>query len=139
MKNTNNVDSIMASEVVTIGLDDSLETIRGIFDHYMIHHLPVIEKGKLVGVISDRDLLKWLCPGLGKLSEKPHGRMTLRMRAHQIMSHDPITTFKYGSIENAAKLMLDNNISCLPVISTVGGIVGMVTWKDILGFFLENK
>jgi acetoin utilization protein AcuB len=118
-------------------LDDTLETIRRIFDNFKFHHLLVLEKGKLVGVISDRDLLKWLCPGLDKLSEKPHGRMTLGMKAHQIMSHDPITIFKYGSIEKAAKLMLDHSISCLPVISTAGGIEGIVTWKDILGFYLK--
>ncbi len=139
MKNTSNVASIMTSNVITVELDDTLETIRSIFDNSMFHHLLVIEKGRLIGVVSDRDLLKRLCPGLGKLSEKPHGRMTLGMKAHQIMSHDPVTVFKYASIETAAELMLECDISCLPVTSTAGGIDGIVTWKDILGFFIKNK
>ncbi len=133
------VSSIMTSEVITIGLDDTLETISKIFDNSKFHHLPVHEKGKLVGVISDRDLLKRLCPWLGKLSEKPHGRTTLEVKAHIIMSHDPITLFKDDSIEKAAKLMLDHNISCIPVTSKEGGIDGIVTWKDILSNILKTE
>ncbi|MBT3881051.1 MAG: CBS domain-containing protein [Candidatus Scalindua sp.] len=132
------VSSIMTTEVVTIGLDDSLETIRKIFENSKFHHLLVHEKGKLVGVISDRDLLKRLCPWLGKISEKPHGRNTLEVKAHSIMSHNPITIFKDDSVEKTARLMLSHNVSCLPIISKVGGIEGIVTWKDILSFILKT-
>lgn len=132
------VSSIMINEVTTVGLDDLLQTIRKIFENSNFHHLLVHEKGKLVGVISDRDLLKRLCPWLGKFSEQSHGRKTLGVKAHSIMNHNPITIFKYDSIEKAAKLMLDHNISCLPVISKVGGIDGIVTWKDILSFILKT-
>ncbi|MCP4265723.1 MAG: CBS domain-containing protein [Candidatus Brocadiaceae bacterium] len=52
------------------------------------------EKEKLVGVTSDRDLLKSLCPWLGKLSKKLHGRSTLQAKAHRVMSLDPISLFK---------------------------------------------
>ncbi len=130
------VSSIMTSKVITIGLDDTLETIRKNFDNFKFHHILVQEKGKLVGVISDRDLLKRLCPWLGKLSEKPHGRTTLAVKAHSIMSPNPITVFEDDSIEKVCKLMLDHGISCLPVISNEGGIEGIVTWKDILSFVL---
>ncbi len=50
------VSSSMVSEVVTIGLDGTLRTIRKFFEDSSFHHLLVLEKGKLVGVISDRDL-----------------------------------------------------------------------------------
>ena len=64
--------------------------------------------------------------------------MTLEVKAHIIMSHDPITLFKDDSIEKAARLMMDYNISCLPVISKEGGIEGIVTWKDILSYILKT-
>jgi acetoin utilization protein AcuB len=132
------VSVIMTSEVITVGLDDSLETIRTIFENSRFHHLLVQEKGKLIGVISDRDLLKRLCPWLGKLSEKPHGKNTLEVKAHSVLSRDPITVFKDDSVKYASRLMLDHNISCLPVVSKAGGIEGIVTWKGILSFFLNT-
>ncbi len=133
------VSSIMVREVVTVGLDETLQTVRGIFESSEFHHLLVLEKGKLFGVISDRDLLKWLCPWLGKLSEKSHGRKTLEVKAHNIMSRKPITINKDCSIEKAARLLLDHNISSLPVISKVGGVEGIITWKDIVAFVLKPE
>ncbi len=132
------VSSIMTREVITVELDDTLETIRKIFGNSSFHHLLVHESGKLVGVISDRDLLKRLCPWLGKLGEKAHGTDSLVVKAHSIMSRELVTVFKDDSIKNAARLMLVHNISCLPVISQAGGIDGIVTWKDILSFFLNT-
>lgn len=132
-----NVASIMTREVVTVKMDNSLQIVRKIFQNVEFHHVLVVEKENLVGVVSDRDLLKRLCPWLGKLSEKPHGRDTLEVKVHQIMSHKLITVSGETNIKTAARLMLKNNISCLPVVSPEGGIKGIVTWKDILGFYLK--
>lgn len=119
-------------------MDDSLQIVREIFQNVNFHHVLVVEKEKLVGVISDRDLLKRLCPSLDKLSEIPHGRKTLEVKVHQIMSHKLITAFMETYIKTAARLMLKNNISCLPVVSPQGGIEGIITWKDVLSFYLKN-
>ena len=126
------VDSIMSRKVFKVRMDDTIATVREIFDHVRFHHLLVVEKRKLVGVISDRDLLKALSPFLDTLSERPCDAAILNRKVHQIMSRRPITTTKNATIQTAMKLLVENNVSCLPVVSPQGVIEGIVTWKDIL-------
>ncbi len=134
------VGPFMTSEVVTVEMDDSLLAIREIFNHVKFRHLLVVDGQKLVGVISDRDLLGAIPTSfLNTLSEKERDTISLNKRAHQIMSRNLITVDVETSIEKASNLLLKNNISCLPVISPQGDIEGVVTWKDILKFYLENK
>jgi acetoin utilization protein AcuB len=98
-----------------------------------------VEGNKLVGVISDRDVLKAVSPFVGTLSEHTHDLVTLNKKAHQIMNHKPITVFKDTSIHAAANIMLDNDISCLPVVSLEDEVEGIVTWKDFLKYYLKDN
>ena len=132
------VSEIMTSKVVTIEMDDSLEVIRDIFRKVKFHHLIVVDGEKIVGVISDRDFLKAISPYVNTMSETNRDRATLEKRAHQIMSHYPVTIQKSCPIQKAAKLMLDRRVSCLPVTMPDGTIEGMVTWKDVFKAFLES-
>jgi acetoin utilization protein AcuB len=133
-----NVASIMTRKVFTVDMDDSLKTVRNIFKHVEFHHILVDDGKKLVGVISDRDLLKALSPFLGTRSENRDDIITLNKKVHQIMSKIIITIDAETSIEQANDLLLENNISCLPVVSQQGSVEGIVTWKDILKFYLKN-
>ncbi len=55
------------------------------------------------------------------------------------MSRIPVTVDVEISIEKASNLLLENDISCLPVISSKGVVEGIVTWKDVMEFYLKNK
>ena len=133
------VESIMTGEVFVVRMDDTIGTIHEILKRAEFHHLLVVEGRKLVGILSDRDTLKMISPFIGKISEHPRDISVLDRKVHQIMTRKVITVEKSTSIETAANLLLDNNISCLPVTSTDGEIEGVVTWKDILGFYLTRK
>ncbi len=133
------VAPIITRKVFTVDMDDSFKTIRNIFKHAEFHHILVEDGRRLVGVISDRDLLRALSPFLGTLSEQERDIIALNKKAHQIMSRKLITIDVETSIEKASDLLLENNISCLPVISPQGGVEGIVTWKDILKFYSKNK
>ncbi len=133
-----NVASIMTRKVFTVDMDDSLKTVRNIFKHVEFHHILVDDGKKLVGVISDRDLLKAISPFLGTRCENRDDTIALNKKVHQIMSKIIITVDAETSIEQANDLLLENDISCLPVISHQGRVEGIVTWKDILGFYLKN-
>ncbi len=130
-----NVEPLMTRKVITIEKDDSLLAIREIFENVKFHHLLVVDGQKLIGVISDRDLLSAIPP----FSEKECDAVALNKKAHQIMSRTLITVDAKTSIEQAGNLLLKNNISCLPVISPQDTVEGILTWKDILNFYLENK
>ncbi|MEE8612665.1 MAG: CBS domain-containing protein [Nitrospirales bacterium] len=132
------VGSIMSGKVVTVGMDDSLETVRVLFEQVRFHHLLVVgEKRRLLGVISDRDLLKAVSPFVDTLSETTRDRATLEKRVHQIMSRKPITVSRETSIADAAALLLEEGVSCLPVTSPEGEVEGIVTWKDLLSAFFK--
>ncbi len=124
-----NVASIMTRNVLTVKMDYFIQIIRDIFNNFEFHHILVLENQKLIGVISDRDLI----------DREERDTITLNSRAHEIMSRTPITVDVETSIEKASDLLLENNISCLPVISPRGSVKGIVTWKDILKFYLKNK
>jgi acetoin utilization protein AcuB len=127
----------MTSKVVTIEMDDSLEMIRDIFKQARFHHLLVIDDKKLVGIISDRDVLNAISPYVGTMSETQRDRATLNKHAHQIMSHHPVTVRQSCPLSEAAQLMLTRGVSCLPVTTIDREIQGVVTWKDVFRAFLD--
>jgi acetoin utilization protein AcuB len=134
-----NVASIMTRKVVTVGMDDPIQTICEVFNNFEFHHIPVVEDWKLVGVISDRDLLKAVNPFSATASEKKHGANTLDKKAHEVMSRNITTVDVETSMEKASDLLLENYISCLPVLSSQGIVEGIVTWKDILKYYSKNE
>jgi acetoin utilization protein AcuB len=121
-----NVASIMTRNVVTVGMDYTIQIIRDILKNFEFHHILVLENQKLVGVISDRDLID-------------SDTIPIDKKAHEIMSRNLITVDAETSIEKASDLLLENNISCLPAISPQGNVEGIITWKDILKFYSKNK
>ena len=126
------INEIMTKEVYTVSMDTTLKTIYEIFEKQKFHHLIVVEEDELRGIISDRDLLKAISPFLNTLAEQDRDLFTLRKKAHQIMSRNPVTITKDASLEDAVNLLLNQKISCLPVVSPDTKIEGIVTWKDLL-------
>jgi acetoin utilization protein AcuB len=132
------VQSIMTRKVVTVEMDDTLQTVKEIFDRLRFHHLLVVEQGRLFGVLSDRDLLKALSPNLGTSTESLKDRATLNKRVHQIMSRDPISLIPQASVLEAVKTFNAHRISCIPIVDADGKPVGVLSWRDILRTMLER-
>ncbi len=132
------IDTIMSCKIVTVEMDDPLKAVKEIFDHVHFHHLLVIERNKLVGVISDRDLLRAISPNIGTNSETDHDAHTLNKRAHQIMSHKPVTLPPTAGIFEAIAIFNQHNISCIPVIDSDQQPIGIISWRDILKMIENN-
>lgn len=126
------VKKIMSPSVITVDMDDDLNSVRELFDEHKFHHLLVTDNGKLIGVISDRDILKTVSPYVGTPAETTHDTATLNKRAHQIMTRKPITVGPDTKILDAVELFNHKGISCLPVVDDQSKPVGIVTWRDIL-------
>ena len=127
-----NLRSIMTRRVVTVELDDPLETVKKIFDSVKFHHLLVVEAGKLCGVISDRDLLRALSPYVGTRFESVRDIATLNKRVHQIMTRKLVTLPPEAVVVDAVKLFLEHRVSCIPVVDATFKPVGIVSWRDLL-------
>lgn len=133
------VDGIMSRDLVTVALDTTLMEMRSRLREAEFHHLLVMEDDDLLGVISDRDILKVLGPFLDAYNgTEPFDAETLAQPAREIMRTDPPTVGPDTEIEDAARLLLDHNISCLPVIEGPE-LVGIVTTKDLLQHYTDAE
>jgi acetoin utilization protein AcuB len=127
------VRSIMTARVVTVEMDDRLDVVKQIFDTLKFHHLLVVDdRKKLSGVVSDRDLLKALSPYVGSAAETARDMATLNKRVHQIMSRNPITLHPEAQVADAVQLLLNQRISCIPIVDREFKPVGILSWRDIL-------
>ncbi len=132
------IKSIMNSTIVTVEMDDSLQVIKEIFDHTRFHHLLVVESKRLCGIISDRDLLKAVSPNIGTAAETQRDAVTLKKKAHQIMSRKVITLLPEATVFDAIAIFNQHNISCIPVVNKQQQPVGVVSWRDILKMIEAN-
>lgn len=132
------VAQIMTSTVITVGLDDSLKTVKKIFDNERFHHLLVIDEGKLFGVISDRDLFKAISPGLGTRFETVKDTATLNKKVHQIVTRKPITLTPQSKMREAIVIFNQHPISCIPIVNNNHEAVGILSWRDIFKYFYSN-
>jgi acetoin utilization protein AcuB len=127
------VRDIMTAQVHTLHLDDSLRTAASLFEREHFHHVVVLERGRVHGVVSDRDILKAVSPFVGNpMLERPQDASTLKKRVHQIMTRKPVTIGGDQSITAAADVMLTQRVSCLPVVDDDGKLLGIVTVRDLL-------
>lgn len=126
------VNEIMSSKVVTVGMDDTLKVVKALFENLPFHHLLVVEDGKLIGVISDRDLLKAISPNIGTNIESYKDVATLNKKVHQIMSRNPVTLPPDASVIDAITAFNSHSISCLPIVDGSAKVVGIVSWRDML-------
>ena len=125
------VRDIMGKNVVTISVSERLSTVEDIMTLGHVRHMPVVRGGKLVGVVSERDLLR---ASLSVLSE--HRGAERRAFLHvveiaRVMSAPPIVIGPDATIDEAALVMAEKKIGCLPVVDG-DHLLGMVTETDVL-------
>ncbi len=129
----------MSRDVEVVAPDTALMEIQERMNRHGFRHLLVVEDGRLVGVLSDRDVLRAISPDIDTLVEEPRDVKTLARPAREVMRADPITTRPGTPIEEAGRLLLERSISCLPVVDRGGKIAGIVTSRDILRHFVEQS
>ena len=130
------VCDIMQEKIVTISVGDRLSTVEDIMTLGGVRHMPVVRAGRLVGVVSERDLLR---ASLSSLEPRGDER-----RAHleaidiaEVMSSPPIVVGPDAPVEEAARMLADNKIGCLPVVDGEA-LVGLVTETDVLHYFADR-
>src|SRR5215204_1891460 len=122
----------MTREVVTLGPEASAAEAWSLCQELGIRHIPIVEGGRLVGLVSDRDL-RDVSPPRGSGGE----RDTLGwVRLRDIMSTDLVTIAPLDTIEHAAREIYDRKIGCLPVVAD-GELVGIITSSDLMRTLIE--
>jgi CBS domain-containing protein len=128
------VRDIMPSKMVTISAGDTLATVEDIMTLGHVRHMPVVRAGKLVGVVSERDLLRASLSNLSDFGGDERRAFLHVVEINRVMSTPPIVIDPDASVEEAARVMAERKIGCLPVVDG-DELVGLITETDVLRYF----
>lgn len=126
----------MTRNVICINQSDPVSLAFDLLLMNDIRHLPVLSRGKIVGIITDRDLHEALIPPDPSDTHRSMYHTVKNIKAKSIMTPNPITIDPDAPIERAARIFLDRRIDCLPVKDGRGKLIGILTSTDILKAFL---
>jgi CBS domain-containing protein len=130
------VRDIMQHKIVTVSAGDRLSTVEDIMTLGGVRHMPVVSAGELVGVVSERDLLRASLSNLSEEYASDHRRAFLHaIEIESVMSSPPVTIGPEAEIRDAARAMAVQKIGCLPVVEPPGKLIGLVTETDLLHYF----
>jgi CBS domain-containing protein len=134
------VSEVMRREVVTASPSETLDLTQDIMSLGRVRHLPVLDAGRVVGILSHRDLL---AASLTKALEfDPASRRSFlrSVQVGEVMTKDPVTVVPETTLARAAALLVQHKIGCLPVLGIGGVLLGLVTDADLLSAaFLDEE
>ena len=122
---------IMTTDPITIGSADSVADARALFESRNIHHLPVVDDGKLAGIVSSADMLKLF------LADE-RADLLANARVRQIMEVCPVTLDARATLREAAEKLRIGSFHALLVIDEERALVGIVTSGDLIDALLKS-
>jgi len=117
------IDELMHASPVTVKDDDSLGLAFQMMRWRGIRHLPVVRGGRVVGVLTESDLMRCVGPG---------STLSLEGRVRDVMSTDVKTVGPHASVADVAAVLVTNRIGCVPVVDENMDLVAIVTDTDVL-------
>jgi CBS domain-containing protein len=127
------VRDIMQTKVVTISAGDTLSTVEDIMTLGGVRHMPVVHRGVLVGVVSERDLLRASLSNLTEFGMEERRAFLQVVEITRVMSTPPIVISPDVTVPQAARILVEHRIGCLPVLED-GKLIGLVTEADVLRY-----
>ena len=135
------VRDIMSTDLVTLKEDDDLGLAENVMRFGRIRHLPVVTNGKLVGLVTHRDILRAQVSSLADLPLEDRNELKLSIPAREIMKKDIETIGPDETVLDAAKILKENKYGCLPVVNN-RKLIGIITEADFIDLViraLENQ
>lgn len=126
------VDAAMTREVVWIEPTDDLQLAHGLMTGLSIRHLPVVHAGKLVGILSDRDVRTF-----GSVRDGFLHVPTLPVS--EAMTRDVVTCAPNATISDVGRKMLGIKIDCIPIVTPAGTLTGLVTSSDLIQLLVDRE
>ncbi len=127
----------MSKNPITIGINDSISEAVSSLKRNRIRRLPVMDNGKLVGIVTDRDLKEASPSKVTSLDIWEVHYLLSKIKIKDIYKKNPITIKDDSTIEQAAILMFDQKIGGLPVVDGRGELVGMLTEHDVFNALIR--
>lgn len=127
----------MTKHPVTMTSDATVGEVDRIMKKNKFHRMIIVDGGKLVGYLSDRDVMRVTPSPATSLSKFEIRSLLDKLKVRDIMQKKVVTVAENATIEEAALIMYNNKVGGLPVISEVGAVVGIITATDILKTFVN--
>ena len=124
--------------MVTISESDTLSTVEDIMTLGRVRHMPVVRGGRLVGVVSERDLLRASLSSLTEFGLEARRAFLHAVEIARVVSTPPIVIGSDATVEEAARVMADRKIGCLPVVDE-DELIGLITETDVLRYFADRS
>ena len=132
------VRDLMTERVFTLKTRDDLATLYDLMDSRHVRHVPIVDgDGELVGLVTDRDLSRTALGAVEELPLSVEREMLRRRRIRDIMATEPDTIEPDATLKEAAQILLENKVGCLPVVEGLH-LVGILTEADFVRDFLER-
>lgn len=133
------IEKIMSSGVFTVNIDDVVQKADEIMRNENVRHVPVVDGGKYVGLITERSLMEYTLRQLYEFDLSREEIAQNRILDFQnIMTKQHQVIYPEDSIQKAVKLMAKYKYDCLPVVDWSNNLVGIITSIDIM-LFIHNK
>ena len=127
----------MTKHPVTMTSDATVGEVDRVMKKNKFHRMIIVDGGKLVGYLSDRDVMRVSPSPATSLSKFEIRSLLDKLKVRDIMQKKVVTVAENATIEEAALIMYNNKVGGLPVISEVGAVVGIITATDILKTFVN--
>ncbi|MGA9755495.1 MAG: CBS and ACT domain-containing protein [Desulfobaccales bacterium] len=127
----------MTKDPVTITEDTSMIKAIHLMKERRFRRIPVVSQGKLVGMVTDRDLKEASPSKATTLDVHELYYLLAELHVSEIMSRDPLSVSPDDTVEHAAQIMLEHTISGLPVVDGSGAVVGIITQSDVFRAFMQ--
>ncbi len=130
------VSNLMTSHPISVVLSDTVQHAQDIMDEENIRQIPVMNDKVLVGIITDRDIRSFL--GGRNLNTLEEQEVAMSSHVSSVMTDKPITLSPDDELRDAVELLIEEKMGGIPVVDPEGGLLGIITYVDVLRQFLEQ-
>lgn len=139
MKRNEPVSHIMSTQLVTVHHGEPVSRVRQLIRDHGVEHIPVVSGQKLVGIISNSDVLRVSFGDAFQTDERAvDATLDHTMTLEQLMQKNPVAVRENAPIREAAQLLVQGSFHSLPVVSDNQKLVGMLTSTDLIRYLLQQ-
>ena len=133
------VRDLMTDTIFALRAGDDIQMARDLMDERNVRHVPVVDEDRhLVGLVSERDLLRNMYPSTSELPVGTQQAVLKRVKVDAIMTRDVETVEPEDDLVVAAQVILDNKFGCVPVVVEGGRVEGILTESDFVRYLADQ-
>jgi CBS domain-containing protein len=138
MRKNDPISNIMASSVESVQDGQALSEVRHLMSEQGMHHVPVLNGKKLVGLVSFTDMMKLSLVISGATEHTIDTIIDQQFTIKKVMSTDLVTLNENDNVREAAEKLSAGDFHSLPVVSTSGELIGIVTSTDLIRYLSDQ-